>query len=241
MTEILVWPHDVLIPAENYPNIVPFTRTGGRALGGAKPSVRTDLGFWTIDYVGILLHSPAQLRVWEAIKDILSGSSGRIAVPIWVQQSAPWAGGPRVGYEPSPTVPHDDDTPFDDGTEYEQGAISIETVGETLIGATVITLRAIAAGDDLSGVFFSYEHALYRTGRVVSVDGNDWTMRISPSIRQTIPAGATLEFDIPTCLVRLVDDDGMNNGQNINRYQPVNVSFEEDTQYWNLLAIGAET
>lgn len=240
MTDILVWPHDLLIPAECRPNLVPFTRTGGRSLGGVKPSVRTDVGFWTIDYAAILLHSRAQLRTWEAIKDLLGGSSGRIAIPIWTYRTAPHVSGDGVSYQAAPTVPHDDGTSFSDGSLYEQSSISIVTVGVTAIGATKITLRIINAGDDLSGVFFSYQHALYRTGQVIEVEGDVWTVRISPSIVAPIPDGADLEFDLPTCLCNLDDDRGMDNGFNIDGNERVGVAFVQDTQYWNLLAIGVE-
>lgn len=239
MSVIPVWPHDLLIPAEVRPNLVPFTRTGGRTLGGTKPSVRTDLGYWSIDYVGILLHDRIQLRVWEAIKDILSGSSGRIAIPVWTHQSAPRIGS-TGSYEASPNVPHDDDTEFSDGTEYEQGEITV-TVEETVgIGATVIKLRVVNAEPDLSGVLFSYNHALYRTGQAIDVDGDVWTVRISPSVVAEIPSGATLEFDLPTCLCNLSDDRGMDNGANIARNEAVGVSFVQDMHYWNILAVGGE-
>ncbi|KQY27177.1 hypothetical protein [Rhizobium sp. Root482] len=239
MSVIPVWPHDLLIPAEVRPNLVPFTRTGGRSLGGAKPSVRTDLGYWSIDYAGVLLHSRAQLRTWEAIKDVLSGSSGRIAIPVWSHQTAPRIGA-TGSYIASPEVPHDDDTEFSDETEYEQGEISVVAHEAVAIGATTIMLRIINAEDDLAGVLFSYNHALYRTGQVLDVDGDVWTMRVSPSVVATIPAGASLEFDLPTCLCNLADDRGMDNGANINGNERVNVSFVQDMQYWNILAVGGE-
>lgn len=239
MSVIPVWPHDLLIPAEVRPNLVPFTRTGGRSLGGTKPSVRTDLGYWSIDYIGILLYDRAQLRTREAIKDILSGSSGRIAIPVWSHQSAPRIGA-TGSYEASPEVPHDDDTEFSDDTQYEQGEITV-TVEETAgIGVTTIQLRIVNAEEDLSGVLFSYNHALYRTGQVLDVDGDVWTVRISPSVVAEIPAGATLEFDLPTCLCNLADDRGMDSGANIGGNEAVNVSFVQDMQYWNILAVGGE-
>lgn len=239
MSVIPVWPHDLLIPAEVRPNLVPFTRTGGRSLGGTKPAVRTDLGYWSIDYVGLLLHSRAQLRTWEAIKDILSGSSGRIVIPVWSHQTAPRIGA-TGSYEASPEVPHDDDTEFSDDTEYEQGDIAVVAEAAAPIGVTQIKLRILQGEDDLSGVLFSYNHALYRTGQVLEVDGDIWTVRISPSVMAEIPAGATLEFDLPTCLCNLADDRGMDNGANVEGNERVSVSFVQDTNYWNILAVGGE-
>lgn len=238
MSAIIVWPHDLLIPKEVRPNIVPFTR-GVRALGGNKPSTRTDLGYWVISYTGILLHSRAQKRTWEAIKAILSGSSGRIAIPVWVDQTAPRIGS-TGSYEPLPEVPHDDDTEFSDGSEYEQSEIVVlaeQTVG---IGLTTIKMRIVNAEEDLSGVFFSYNHALYQTGQVIEIDGDVWTMRISPSVVAEIPSGAALEFDLPTCLCNLAEDNGMDSGANIDGNESVGVSFQQDMDYWNTLAVGGE-
>ena len=235
MTDILKWPRNLLVPKECRPNIVPFTRTGGRSLGGVSPSVRTDLGFWSIELNGILLASRAKMKTYEAIKDILSGSAGTIAVPIYAPDRAPYVGGI---YQEPVLVTHDDGTTFSDGTSYQQGRISIVTEGVTPIGATTISVRIIAADDDLSGVFFSYQHALYRTGRELGRDGDVVTLKISPSIRQTIPDGADLNFDEPDCLCNLAADRGMDNGSNIDRYDLVSLTFNEDTNYWNQLALG---
>lgn len=89
------------------------------------------------------------------------------------------------------------------------------------------------------GVRFSYKHALYETGPVISVDGDIWEVPISPTVRELIPAGADLEFDRPTCLCRLSDDRGMDVVQDaISKNANPNVSFVEATDYWNRLALG---
>ncbi|OHV85958.1 hypothetical protein [Ensifer sp. LCM 4579] len=229
MASIIQWPRDLLRPRECRPNIAPFTRTGGRALGGVKPAVRTDLGFWSIDLLDIAVYSSDQRRTWEAIAQHLSGSAGLVAVPAWSQDLQPYVSGVE---EPVETVPHDDDTPFDDDSEYEQGAISIVTDGTTPLGATTIRLRIINAAANLVGVRFSYEHALYKTGPVIAVDGDIWTVPISPAVRVLIPAGADLEFDRPTCLCHLADDRGMDGGVDTIKLERRSVSFVEATDYW---------
>ncbi len=235
MADIVIWPRDLLIPKECRPNLVPFTRTGGRSLGGVMPTVRTDLGFWSIELNGLLLETRAKMRTFEAIKDMLGGSAGSVAVPIYAFDRAPYVDGI---YLPPATVPHDDETPFDDGAEYQQGQISIISVGLTPLGATTIRLSVLQGDTNLDGVFFSYNHALYRTGRIIEQDGSVVTMKISPTVREVIPDGAALEFDQPTCLCTLADDRGMDNGSNINGYDLVSVTFSEDTDYWNQLALG---
>lgn len=232
---IVVWPEKLLSPLECRAYLVPFTRSGGRTLGGVKPSTRTDLGHWRIDIMGIPMHGAAKRRTWDAIDSYLGGASGRIAVPAWAMDSAPYASGKE---EPLIEVPHSDGSTFSDGSMYQQNAISVVTVGVTAIGATVMSMRLIAGAADLSGVRFSYNHALYKTGQVVSVEADIWTVRITPSIRELIPAGADLEFDRPTCVCNLLEDDGMQRSMNADRFERASVSFVEDTSYWNQLAAG---
>ena len=108
----------------------------------------------------------------------------------------------------------------------------------TGIGATVIKLRIINADANLVGVRFSYNHALYETGPVISVDGDIWEVPISPTVREVIPHGADLEFDRPTCLCRLTEDRGMDGGINPDHFEQRSVSFVEANDYWNDLALG---
>lgn len=235
---IIVWPHCRLRPQQMAVNLVPFTRSGGTTLGGISTAVRTDLGFWKIDYAGVVMQNRKreQWQTWQAIRQLLAGRSGLIAVPVRASLSAPYASG---SFEDAPEVPHSDGSTFSDGTEYVQGAISIVTVGVTPIGATTIRLRIIKGAANLVGVRFSYKHALYETGPVISIDGDIWEVPISPTVRELIPAGADLEFDQPTCLCRLSDDRGMDVVQDaISKNANPNVSFVEATDYWNRLALG---
>lgn len=235
MVEIVVWPCALLIPEECKAHPAPFTRSGGLTLGGTKPSVRTDLGYWKIDLLKVPMKSVEQRRTWDAIDTYLGGTSGRIAVPAWSMDTAPFASGVE---ERLIDVLHDDDTPFDDDTPYSQNAIAVESVGVTAVGATVISMRLINGASSLSGVRFSYNHALYKTGQVVSIVDDVWTLRIAPSVRQLIPAGADLEFDRPTCVCNLAEEDGLSRSINSNRMEYLDVSFIEDTKFWSDLALG---
>lgn len=238
MAEILVWPYRLLKPASNPADVVPFTRGGGRVIGGASPAYRTDLGHWRVDLENVTLVTPAQKRAWDAISAYLGGKSGRIAVPIWAMDTAPYASGLE---ESDILVPHSDGTTFGDGTEYLQSPISIISQGVTGIGATVMSMRIIDGADDLSGTRFSYNHAAYKISQVLDVVGDVWTVRITPSVAAIIPDGVDLEFHRPTCLCNLVSDTGMRRGMNADRIETYSVSFIEDVLYWNQLAAGIIT
>lgn len=235
MADIIVWPHDLLTPEECIPSPVPFTRSGGRTLGGIETATRTDLGYWSIDLNDIAIYSREQRQTWIAIRQHLSGRAGLIAVPAWSFDAAPYVSGDR---EAPGLTTHDDDTTFDDGTLYEQGAISVVSDGVTALGATVMKLRVIKAAPNMVGVRFSYDHALYETGPAISIDGDIWTVPIAPAVRQLIPHGADLEFDMPTCVCRLAEDRGMDGGVNSIEFEQRSVTFSEATDYWNNLALG---
>jgi len=233
MTDIITWPLWTLRPQSASANLVPFSRSGGRTLGGVEPSTRTDLGFWAIDYQNVVLQNRnrEQWQTWNAIAQKLGGRPGLIAVRVRSSLSAPFVSGK---FEPVIETDHSDDSPFDDDTPYTQGAISVVTDGVTAVGATSIRLRIINADANLVGVRFSYNHALYETGPVTSIDGDIWTVPISPSVRELIPAGADLEFDQPTCLCHLAEDRGMDIDQNaVGKFSLPSVSFVEAVDYWN--------
>ncbi|MGM4936234.1 hypothetical protein [Rhizobium sp. 768_B6_N1_8] len=177
-----------------------------------------------------------QWNSWQAVRQKLGGRSGLVIVRVPSSLSAPYASG---HFEASGSVPYDDDSDFDDDTEFEQSAISVVTDGTTPIGATTIRLRIINASANLAGVRFSFNHALYETGPAISIDGDVWTVPISPTVRELIPAGSDLEFDRPTCLCHLAEDRGMDVTQDaITKGTRPNVSFIEATDYWNQLALG---
>lgn len=236
MADIYYWPAKLLRPREIEPNQVPFSRTGGRTLGGIKRSIRTNRGHWEIAMNGVVLASTAQRRVWNAIRTGLCGSPGLLIIPVWSFDTAPFASGM---FDTEVLVPHSGGIPFSDGSLYSQGSISVRCAGSANIGDTSIQLRIRNAEADLSGVRFSYNHALYETGPAISISGSTWTVPIFPAVRARIPFGAELEFNLPTCLVHLMEDRGMDVGYNhITKVNERTVLFEEATDYWSDLAAG---
>lgn len=228
------WSGSALPPAEVVANIVAFSRSGGRSLGGIERTTRTDRGFWAIMLDQVPVHSPTQHRVWNAIRAQLCGRAGLIAVPVWSFKSAPYVGGT---YASPVLTDHDDGTPFDDGTQYMQGSIDIEMASYAPLGSTVVTLRSVNASG-VSGIRFSYQHALYETGPILAQPtGDTFQVSIFPAVRMAIPAGASLEVDEPTCLCRLREDAGMDISEGITPLLRKSVSFVEAVDFWTDLAL----
>lgn len=234
--DFINWPTSLLRPAKALAAQVPFTRSGGRSLGGIARYTRTDRGFWRITLTDVTVWSPAMRRQWNAIRTYLGGTAGLVAVPCWSFDSAPYASGSR---EPVVILPHDDDTYFEDDTGYYEGAIHIEMASTAPLGATTVTLRLVGAST-AEGIRFSYQHALYETGPLIEqVAEDEYRVPIFPAIRQAIPADAWLEVDNPTCLCRLADDRGMDLELSSAEIDAATVEFVEAVDVWNDIALEA--
>lgn len=232
MTDWTFWPPN-LCGFQIEANIVPFTRSGGKSLGGIERTIRTDRGHWKVARNDIVLRGVERRRAWNAIRTQLGGRSGLIALPVYSGDTAPLI----AGTWPAPVVPHSDGSTFGDGTGYLSSAIEVRMHSTATIGATVVNLRIVTAAADLAGVRFSYQHALYETGPAISVDGGVWQVPIFPAIRAAIPAGARLEFDRPTCLMRLASDDAMDVSLSRPAVERLSVAFTEAVDYWSDLAL----
>jgi len=238
---LLTWPLCVLNPPKTSADPVAFTRGGGKSINGIERSVRTDKGFWSITLSEITIRSQAQKQTWNAIRAGLGGRAGLIAVVVKSWDSAPYLsqgsnGGAPV-FEKRFRTPHgDDETPFSDGSLHSQGAVDIEVAEAVNIGATSIKLRAIRAYPALSGIRFSYAHAMYETGPATEIVGNVWTVPIFPAVRAPIPANVGVECEQPTCLCHLADDRGMDLPQGQRLWENVSVTFTEAVDHWNDIA-----
>lgn len=224
-----------LCPAQIAIQLVPFSRSGGRTLGGIERSTRTDVGYWSIAYKGVALHGTALRRIWHAIAVEAGGTPGLLEVPAWSPDVNPWADGTVDGFWLSP---HSDDSAHSDDSLYATPAILVELVTALEIGDTSARLRIVGGIDDLSGVRWSYQGALYQMG-LASLADEVYTARIFPAVRAAIPAGAALEFSRPTCLVHLASDREMDAAYSASRFDLVDVAFVEAVDYWNDLATAA--
>lgn len=227
----IVWPDRVLRASTIVAEVVPFTRSGGRSLSGLERVTRTDRGWWSIRLDGVLLETRPERQCWNAIRTLLGGRAGLVAVPLHSREVAPYPGG--LWRRPL-SVSHSDGATFSDGSGYRQRVIAVKAATLAPIGATSMRFAIIDADLDLVGARFSYELAAYEIGG----RRGDGSYAIAPAVRAPIPAGADLEFDQPTCLCRLADDRAMAHSVSIEGFDSHSVSFVEATEWWSDLAAG---
>lgn len=238
MTDIIHWPASLLTPQSSPFDVRPFSRSGGRTLGGLQRTTKTDRGWWVGSYNNIvfrLARQADQSRVWNALRVALGGSTGLIAVPVCSTRL--WAGMGVDSFK-QPELPHDDDTFFDDASGYTQGNVLLEMATFAPLGATVVTLCLVDMPAP-SGIRFSYQHAMYETGRVLSEPGSGlYQVEIFPAIRAPILPNAILEVERPTVLCHLASDVEMDRDPGAIGNAMSTVNFVEAVDYWNDLALG---
>lgn len=234
MPDIITWPAALLTPQSSPFNPRPFSRSDGRTLGGIRQAIRTDRGYWAGSYQGVVFRrgNADQRRTWNALRVALTGSVGLVAVPVC--SSDLWTG---YGLKFGLGMTHDDDTPFADTSLYTQDAADLSMGADATLGATVVTLSC--AIPNISGIRFSWHHAMYETGRILSEPGEGlYQVEIFPAIRAPIPAGESLETERPTVLCHLASDSEMDLDLGVSRTPRPTVNFVEAVDYWNQLALG---
>lgn len=212
----------------------PFTRSGGTTLGGRDLVTQTDLGFWRAVFPNIMVKSNDMRHeeAWNAIQVALQGRTGLVIVPAYYTGSRLQ----QLAKTQSALATHSDGSTFSDGTKYSSEPPLVQMEEDAQIGATVVKLRALREGLSLTGIKYSYFHALYQTGPVRSRDGDVVQVPIFPATRAKIPAGSILTVKEPTCLMHLASDNEMDIVHGVSPITPKTLNFVEAIDYWDKVA-----
>lgn len=219
----LRWPLDVLSPRAPQIDIAPRSLAGPASVSGKSQVVSSDAGIWKIVYTGFPVVDEQRVLAWRGISTLLEGRLNPILVPITRFYQPVPAGAEEGGlYE---TVPHDDATPFEDGSEYQGGVIDVVAAAPVPVRAVSMAVNITVAGLIQPGQHFSVEERLYRV-RTFDPDAGELTFR--PPLREAIEDGARLEFDDPVCRMRLATDSEMDLPLDYGRWGFPSVNFIED-------------
>lgn len=219
----LRWPIGVLTPENLQVDIAPRSLAGPASVSGKSQVVSSDAGIWkaTLENFGVI--DDQRVLAWRGISTLLEGRLTPILVPI-TRLYQPIPGGAEEGglYD---TVPHGDETPFDDGAEYQGGVIDVTAAMGAPVRAVSMPVDVNVAGVVQPGQHFSVEERLYRV-RSFDVDTGELTFR--PPLREAVDAGVRLEFDDPVCRMRLATDNEMDLPLAQNFWGFPTINFIED-------------
>lgn len=181
--------------------------SGGQSVSGLTQVARADGGgYWTADLKFLVL-GINEIRLWRAYSARLSAADETIIVPhrgVWIKVQL----GSGVTFVP---VSHSDGATFSDGSQYiVSPVVGAVFGGAAALRATQVQLNFTTEVDILSGEFFTVVHAnagerMYQIKSIVSQSGNNYTVKISPPLREAVTTSTELDFDDPRCLMRVVD------------------------------------
>lgn len=206
---------------------------GGTSLSGITDTVTIDGGgYWQADYSNGNFGGRDEARraatlSWRAVNAGLSGGQRAVLqfCDRWHQPVGPYA-----------TVPHDDGTPFSDGSEYETGGGVDSTVlavvnGQTGgLNATIIDIAITSAKPLIGGERFTHVHStwLHRAYEISAIEEIEGGKRITfqPPIRGGIEAGDLLDFNDVRCVMRRASP--ATNAINLGLFSSASISMVED-------------
>lgn len=191
---------------------------GGTAISGITDQTEADGGgYLQADFTEGMTRNKAAGNSWRVISDADAGDA--FVVLLCAERRFQPVGAIS-------TVTHSDDTPFDDDTPYVSSDADYSTTADAALRATSMTITGTSASPLIGGELFSiqHEHWGWRAYRVRSVDGDTITFR--PPLREAVPAGTALEFDVPRCQMQI--SGATSNSTENGRFTACAVSFVED-------------
>jgi hypothetical protein len=184
---------------------------GGQSVFGESQTRRTDGGGrWFAEFGNVQVMTTAQAQLYEAL--LLDWNNGnekvivhRLAGPLLAGRDA--------------EVTFSDDTTFSDGSPLISGEVNAEFTASAALRATAISIRvwgasAFQGGEAFTVVHPTMEDRLYGVARVLSSTSadeyTDYTLRISPPLREAVADGDQIDFNRPRCVMRVdVSDENL--------------------------------
>ncbi len=200
----IVWPYDLLKPADMEPNFMPGTQRGNTSLEGVSQRIASDAGLWKVEMEGFTLGTPQQVKLWRAIAAAVKGGLNQFIMPCEDLDRAPEPLGSLGG------ILHAGGVSFAGGVGYRVGLYDAKLAAAAALRATQIVVdhRGFAAPEP--GMRFSIGVRLHEFESVVTEGDDQTTYKINPPLRQPAIANAPLRFDRPRLLCRLPRATDMN-------------------------------
>ncbi len=203
------------------------TVAGRPSLTGLTRVASIDAGYWMAEVAGIVAVDPASVRAFRALMSRLEGGAHQIRLPAFDGANAPWPLSGGVPVTSAASTEFTDGTRFTDGTGFFEPSIRIALKEGAVRGATQVTVTVTDAAPISGGEYFTLGERLHEIREVLSVSGADQTWWIWPRLRRDHPPGAVLNFDTPTCLMRLAGETDGDLALDMGRWGRPTVAFVE--------------
>ena len=204
----------------------------GQSLSGTVDVIRTDGGgLRRCQMDGIVLNTDDKLRAFKAWQAEFAGGTRKVVVPIASNRLAPR---PLQGGRPTrygDILPQSDDPYFPEASGYALEMVKAKTIQPAAFRAMEITLTMMQGDVIRGGETFSIEHTeaghhVYEINRVLSRDGDDYTVKLDCPLRERLTGFDPLNFDWPMFEAYLLPD--MDIAPQIeNKRAEVSLSFRE--------------
>lgn len=205
---------------------------GGTSLSGIADPVQIDGGgYWQADFSnadfgGVADDDRAATLAWRAINAGLSGGANAI-VRFCDRHHQP--------VNDSATVPHSDDTPFDDDSEYLSGGAEASVtavvngqaggLNATIIEISLTSDRPLIGGERFTHVHDTWLDRAYEVRKVEPITGGV-RLTFQPPIRGGVAVGDPIDFDDPRCVMRRTSPP--TNALSLGLYSSASIAFVED-------------
>lgn len=215
-------------------NLSAATISPGQTASGTFPlAMFAGGGLWTATLTDINIVTEDEVRVFRAVRMAAEGGATPLLVPRRGElKLAPWPNFGAGSVTSYGDIPFSDGALFSDGSGFYQPVISVRTVTAAALRDTTLTLQIVVGSPFRGGEVFSIVHAIegermYEiTNVTLDVSGNS-VVTIRPPLRDDVPAGASLNFDLPRCTMRLAKPDAMDLDLSTFPYPKQTVSFVE--------------
>lgn len=223
----IFWPVNLLKPQSIMVDINPRNMKGPTAQSGFVQTISNSAGLWKATFYNVPVYNASMIRAWRAIFNQAEGQLNEIEIPVWDYPRSPMPSGVVESDFNNNSVPHSDDSPFDDDTEYESSLITASVGTVASAGAVSLTVTKSTIGTIEPGHRFSINGRLYEINSVSSQDDSTAVVKIRPPLREAVTTADNLVFDYPTLKVRLASDTEMQLPLNFNKQSFQTVNFIE--------------
>lgn len=218
-----LWSRKMLPPQEPMFAFTPMSVTGPISGTGEADVMEGDAGFWRVTFGSVVVNNTQRVQTWNAYSALFNGRYGSMIVP-YCRGNQPLVEGLDAPYD---EVLFDDDASFDDDSGFVGGVIDVRMAADVAKRVAVLPVAVYRIGAVQPGHRFSIGERFYEIRSIIFSSETQAVIKIRPPLRESVLAGAELNFDDPVCRVRLMTDTAMDLALKQNRGLPT-VTFVED-------------